>query len=518
MKLLVCDDHRPVRESVRQLIELGSDHEVVGEATDGAEAVSKVEQLRPDVVLMDVNMPVMSGVEATRQIRDRFPEVRVLALTALGDVEHVSSMVSAGASGYILKGGDSRDLLASIEAVASGEGPIDRAVTLDVIRGMAELEDQLRQAQKMESIGQLVSGVAHDFNNLIAVIGNYARMLQEDLPEADPAREDVAEIINASDRATGLVRQLLTFSSGHEKSASVLNMNEEISRLVKLLHRVLGEDIRLRTTLEADLWPIRMDPTQLDQVVLNLAVNARDAMPTGGTLHLSTSNLDLQNDFVQLRHSGTARRFVCLTVADDGPGIPADVVDRIFDPFFTTKPRGKGTGLGLATVQGIVKQALGSIQLDTSPERGTTFRVYLPVADRPADERAVVTSLRRRGAGQTILVVEDDKPLRRVIERILSRSGYVPIVTESVEEARSVLDGEDLLDVLLTDVVMPRSSGTELAAYALDRRPELRVVYMSGYEDQVLMRHGVEETGGFLPKPFGPEQLLDVIARKLDQR
>jgi len=281
---------------------------------------------------------------------------------------------------------------------------------------------------------------------------------------------------------------------------------------------VLGEDIRLRTTLEPEVWPIRMDPTQLDQVVLNLTVNARDAMPTGGNLTISTSNLDLKNDFIQLRHSGTARRFVCLTVSDDGPGIPQEVVDRIFDPFFTTKPRGKGTGLGLATVQGIVKQALGSIQLDTSPEGGTTFRVFLPVADRPADERAVAASARRIGGGQRILVVEDDKPLRRVVERILTRSGYAAVVTESVEEARSILDGSEPLDLLLTDVVMPRASGTELAAYALERRPELRVVYMSGYEDQVVMKHGVTANGDFLPKPFGPEQLLNVIGSALDER
>jgi CheY-like chemotaxis protein len=281
---------------------------------------------------------------------------------------------------------------------------------------------------------------------------------------------------------------------------------------------VLGEDIRLKTTLEPELWPIRMDPTQLDQVVVNLAVNARDAMPTGGALHISTANLDLQTDFVQLRHSGTARRFVCLTVSDNGPGIPDDVSDRIFDPFFTTKPRGKGTGLGLATVQGIVKQALGSIQLDTSPERGTTFRIFLPVADRPAEEeRAAAKKLAPKGAGQTILVVEDDKPLRRVIHRILSRSGYVPLLPESVEEARVILEGTEELDLLLTDVVMPRSSGTELASYALELRPHLPVVYMSGYEDQVLMRQGVENTGGYLAKPFGPDELLEVIGRALEK-
>lgn len=519
MRILLVDDSAPVRRSLRDLIEIAGGHDVVGEACNGLQAVDKTSDLHPDLVLMDVNMPVMSGTDATRLIKERDPQVKILALTALGDMAHVSSMVKAGASGYLLKGGASDQLLESIQAVSRGEGALDKDVSLDVIKGMAELEAQLRQAQRMESVGQLVGGIAHDFNNVISVIGNYAEFVRAELDEDDQKRGDLAEISAAANRAAGLVSQLMTFSKKGDTEAELLDLNEVVANATKLWSRALGEDIDLKTNLADDLPPIRMDPTHVDQILMNLVVNGRDAMPTGGALTITTlSDVDVAHS-----HSGVAGH-ISIWVTDTGVGMEEEVARRIFEPFFSTKGRDSGTGLGLATVHGIVKQALGWIELETAPGRGSTFRIYLPVADEHAADVAVTNSAHEEGwipdapsaRGGHILVVEDDDSVCRVVERILVRAGYAVTCAPSAATALHLLE-DRRFDLILTDVVLPGMSGSELAKMVIANGSAGAVVFMSGYPDQVLSRHDLPAAPPLLQKPFSGGELIHVVMESLGE-
>ena len=471
--------------------------------------------LEPDLVLMDVNMPVMNGVDATRLIRERDSQAKILALTALGDMAHVSSMVKAGASGYLLKGGRSDELLESIRAVARGEGALDKDVGLDVIKGMADLEAQLRQAQKMESVGQLVGGIAHDFNNVISVISNYTDFIRSDLGEGDEKQADLAEIAMAAKRAAGLVSQLMTFSRKGEAQPELLDVNEAVAAAAKLWARALGEDIELTTDLADDLPLVRIDPTHLDQILMNLVVNARDAMPRGGRLTIATSAGSDEPG----PHS-EVRGHVSICVTDTGTGMDQAIAARIFDPFFSTKPRDSGTGLGLATVHGIVKQALGWIELDTVPGRGSSFRIYLPVAAEPAAELLALedaTIDRSSRHGERILVVEDDEPVRRVVERILSSAGYSVASADAAPEAIALAKDEPF-DVVLTDVILPGMSGPELATTIRRQGSAGSIVFMSGYPDQVLSRHDFPPGSPLIQKPFTAPELIGMIETALDER
>jgi signal transduction histidine kinase len=520
MRVLLIDDHAPVRKNLRELIEISGEFEVVGEGSNGVEAIDLAATLNPELVLMDINMPELDGIEATRVIRELHPDVKVLALTALGDMSNVSAMVKAGASGYLLKGGAADELLESLHAVAKGQGALGKDMTIDVMQNMAELEAQLRQSQKMEAVGRLAGGVAHDFNNLLSIIQNYARFIAEDLEEDDPKRYDVTEIMNATERAGRLVRQLLTFSRKDVTRPENVDLNELVASLDHLLQRTLGEDIHLETTLAEGLSPIRIDPTQVDQVLMNLVVNARDAMPRGGGIQITTHNV-LVDDVMAASAPGLVPgAYVCLSVRDEGEGMTPEVAEQIFEPFFTTKPRDSGTGLGLSTVYGIVKQAGGYIYVDTARGAGTTFRAYLPVIGAETivetPEPPVIETTTREVDSATVLVVEDETAVRRLVERILWGNGYTILSASSGQEALEFVTkyGFDI-DLLITDVVMPGISGIELATRLTELRQNVGVLYMSGYSEDIVGRHGMDGTEPLLQKPFTAEELKDAVRKML---
>ena len=512
MRILLVDDHAPVRQSIRQLIELAGGYEIVGEASDGSEAVAEVDRSKPDVVLLDVNMPGMSGVDATREIKQRQPQVKILALSALGDLSHVSSMLKAGADGYLMKGGSSEELLGSIRAVYQGEGPLDREVTVDVIRSFADLEDQFRQAQKMESLGQLVSGVAHDFNNLIAVISNYARFIEEDLDESDPKREDVAEILRASERAEALVHQLMTFSRKEEPQPVVLDVNTAIRQLAGLWSRTLGADIHIELALESGAWQVRMDPTHFDQVIMNLAVNARDALPRGGHLKISTENVSVGHQLSQHHPGVTPKDYVRISVQDDGEGMPREVVDRIFEPFFTTKPRERGTGLGLATVHGIVKQALGSIQVDTEPGKGTTFHIFLPATGVSA-EPVEPTRPDHPGRGELVLVVEADEAVGRLVKRLLTTGGYSVLWARDAATALMLVEEtERPIDAVVVEASVEGAPAATIAARVKARNPDAGAVYLIASPGDLMGPQDPGSASDLLAKPFSKSELYQRVS------
>lgn len=384
------------------------------------------------------------------------------------------------------------------------------------------LQDQLRQAQKMESVGQLAGGVAHDFNNLLMVIQGYVEMLlnTEQLPE--PAAQSLRQVYGAAEKAGHLTRQLLAFSRKQMMRPQELDLNELIGAVSQLLIRTLGEHIRVRTDCAANLPSVLVDRSMIDQVIMNLAVNARDAMPDGGCLTLSTRVQDIDESYRRRQPEARRGRFVCLSVADDGCGIPSEHLSRLFEPFFTTKEAGKGTGLGLATVYGILKQHEGWVEVESEPKRGTTFRVFIPAAGAPT--RAAdppISASHVQGGRETILLVEDEATVRELVCASLARYGYKIHAAASGAEAMNEWSARLAdIDVLITDVVMPDGvSGWELARRMQTHKPDLRIVFISGYHaDMTAMGFDPASTDRsiFLHKPFKPQELAEVVRTCLD--
>jgi signal transduction histidine kinase/CheY-like chemotaxis protein len=380
------------------------------------------------------------------------------------------------------------------------------------------LEEQLRQSQKMEAIGRLAGGIAHDFNNLLTVIKGYSELMLDELDSADPLGTEVDEIKKAADRAASLTRQLLAFSRQQVLAPKVLDLNSVVGNMDKLLRRLLGEDIDLFTVLEPGLGRVKADPGQVEQVIMNLAVNARDAMPQGGKLTIETSSVDLDENYARDHVSVKPGSYVMIAVSDTGMGMTEKVKSRIFEPFFTTKEIGKGTGLGLSTVYGIIKQSGGYIWVYSELGIGSTFKVYLPAIDAPAEIPCGSSQQPVRRGSETVLLVEDEDGVRALMRQVLHKHGY------NVLEARH--GGEALLtcerhsgkiDLLLTDVVLEQMSGRELAERLLKVRPEMKVLYVSGYADDAIVHHGVLNAGtAFLQKPFTTEALARKIRYVLD--
>ena len=374
---------------------------------------------------------------------------------------------------------------------------------------LVRTEAQFRQAQKMEAVGRLAGGVAHDFNNLLTVILSSAEVLLADMPAGDVLREDVAAIAHAGRRAADLTRQLLAFSRQQVLEPRLLELNEVVREMQKMIPRVVGEDVQVRVELGESLGIVKADPGLLGQVIMNLVVNARDAMPAGGTLTVETSAVELAQPRVRDHFEVPAGAYIVLAVGDTGMGMDAATLERIFEPFFTTKEQGKGTGLGLSTVLGIVEQSGGRVWVDTAPGRGTVFRIYLPRTTGQPSPAPTTPTIQPVHGGETILLVEDDEQVRKVARLMLQRSGYKVLVAGGGPEALQLIEHGPGVDLLLTDVVMPRMSGPELAAALLPARPQLRVLYMSGYTDEAILRHRMLEPGiALLQKPFNSESLL----------
>ncbi len=393
-----------------------------------------------------------------------------------------------------------------------------RGLMLDLTE-QKRLEEQLRQSQKMEAVGRLAGGIAHDFNNLLTGILSYSELVLEQLPADDPLREDIHEIRSSGERAANLTRQLLAFSRRQVLQPRPLVLNDIVAGLDRMLRRLLGEDLELRTELADDLWTTLADASQIEQVLMNLAVNARDAMPDGGTITITTSNAAVgAEESKQLAYVGPGE-YVRLTMRDTGEGMSAETMARVFEPFFTTKEPGKGTGLGLAMVYGVVKQSGGSVLVASEPGAGSVFTIYLPrAAQGVAQHAAPVPERRAAGGSETILLVEDDAVVRRLAREVLRRHGYLVLEAADAADALAHCGRADTrIDLLLTDVVMPQMSGRELVTRAARTRPELRVLFISGYSPEAIEHHGVLAPGAeFLPKPFTPQTLTTKVRAVLD--
>ncbi|HEX9297224.1 MAG TPA: ATP-binding protein, partial [Polyangiaceae bacterium] len=380
-------------------------------------------------------------------------------------------------------------------------------------------EEQLRQAQKMEAIGRLAGGIAHDFNNMLSVILGYSALIGSELAQNDPVRGDLREIEKAASRAADLTKQLLAFSRQQVMAPKIVNLNEVIAGMDKMLRRVIGEDVELRIVPTPHVGRVKVDPGQIEQVILNLVVNARDAMPNGGMLTIETGNAEIDEKYAAEHIGAKPGAHVMLAVTDTGIGMDAPTQARIFEPFFTTKEQGKGTGLGLSTVFGIVQQSQGTIWLYSEPGRGTSFKVYLPRTREIADVLSTHSSAPPAARGsETILLVEDEEQVRVLARNILKKNGYQVIEAQNAGEALLLCERfSGKIHLLVTDVVMPKVSGRELVERLSPQRPEMKVLFMSGYTDDTVVHHGVLDAGiHYLQKPLTPDALGRKVREVLD--
>jgi len=479
----------------RRLYNSPSYHKILGYSLDEMQGTSSFEHVHPDDQLL-----VNDAAQEARQ-------------TGLGRRIEYRMRRKDGTWLY---------LESTASAIRGENDAIEKLVIVSRdITSRRRLEEQFRQAQKMEAVGRLSGGIAHDFNNLLGVIIGYTEVLTEQLTQTDPMRESVDEILKAGRRAATLTRQLLAFSRQQVLEPKALDLNEVVSDTEKMLRRLVGEDIEFVTRLQESLGTVKADPGQLEQVLMNLVVNARDAMPDGGQLTIETSNIEVDPHFVQAySFPFKPGSYVLLALADTGVGMDAEILAHIFEPFFTTKDKDAGTGLGLATVYGIVKQSGGYIEVHSEPGHGSTFKVYLPRIAEPAQRSSQAPDpLVSQYGDETVLVVEDETALRTLTLNVLRSLGYNVLGARNGGEAMEIAAGSPSIHLLLTDIVMPGMNGNLLAQHLTQQNPALKVILMSGYTGQGVGKKGDSFCSGlFLPKPFTREVLAHKVRMALDNQ
>jgi len=427
-------------------------------------------------------------------------------------VARASGLALSGQWRHRLKDGRPIDVEVASHTISYG----GRTAVLSVLHDVTErnrLEEQLRQSAKMEAVGMLAGGIAHDFNNLLTIINGYSQILLNALPAADPNRNAVEQIMKAGERAAGLTRQLLLHSRRQVLQPKLLNLNQLLTGMEAMLRRLIGEGIELCFALGGEIGQVKADPGQIEQVVMNLAVNARDAMPRGGALTVETRNVELDGDSTSKRAAMKPGEYVALVVGDNGSGMDAETLAHLFEPFFTTKAQGQGTGLGMATVFSIVKQSGGAIEVSSELGKGTSVKVYLPRFDQAAAPETEAVLAKAAGGSETILLVEDEDQVRNLVRDTLRREGYKVLDAPNPTEARRIAAAHHgPIHLLVADVVMPKEGGRELAASLAPRRPAMKVLFMSGYTDQAGVSSGLPAgVSGFIQKPFTPATLAGKV-------
>jgi two-component system cell cycle sensor histidine kinase/response regulator CckA len=484
-------------------------------------ALDAIHVLSPDGTILEANLAAETLVGRPR--REQLGRSFLELIPAEGRdavAGHFGGMLETGSlhesSSVLRSDGRTIPIEVSASRVDVGGEPLILAIVRDVSE-RRQLEEQFRQSQKMEAVGQLAGGIAHDFNNLLTAILGYAGLLATQAGQGSPLSESIGEIRKAGERAALLTQQLLAFSRRQVLLPEVLNLNGIVTEMENMLRRLIGEDVELFTTCASSLGRAKADRGQIEQVLMNLAVNARDAMPKGGKLTIETANVALDESYARDHAEVRPGAYVLLAVSDTGVGMDADTLSHMFEPFFTTKEKGKGTGLGLATVYGIVKQSGGHIWVYSELGRGTTFKVYLPRVEEavPAAPPRSSSSLPTLGT-ETILLVEDEEAVRRLVRMVLEGKGYTVLEASGWQAALEIAGQQKTIHLVITDVVMPGVGGPELVSHLEAARPGIRVLYMSGYTDGAVVNHGLLESAmAFLQKPFTPNVLLRKVREVL---
>ena len=506
--LVVEDSESDSALTVRELERAG--YEIVHARVETEAALrAALLQTRWDIVISDYNVPGFGGAAALQVVREIRTDVPFIFVSGTIGEETAVSAIRAGANDYVMKSNLAR-------LAPAVERELREVAARDERR---ELENQLRQAQKMEAVGRLAGGVAHDFNNLLTAIMGYAQLASGRLPADHQAQSDVQEIMSASERAAMLTRQLLAFSRKEVVQTRVLDLGALVVDMAKMLRRIVGEEIQMHVRSQEGLGGVKADIGQMEQVILNLIVNARDAMPTGGRLTIETENVELGEIYAGEHVAAKPGAYVLLAVSDTGVGMDEETKSRIFEPFFTTKGSDKGTGLGLATVYGIIQQSGGAIQVYSQPGRGTTFKIYMPRTAGPAEILRAAESLDQAPRGtETVLLVEDQDVVAAVVRGTLETCGYQVIEARHGEEALRIFRAKSgSIDLVITDVVMPVMNGPEFIRNARAINPSVKVLFMSGYTQHGFSAHGeMEAADGFLQKPFAPAALARKAREVLD--
>jgi signal transduction histidine kinase len=514
VKLLVVEDNPGDADLIREWLGEGSAARWPWAQVERLdEALRLMAGERFDVVLLDLSLPDSQGLDTVRRLLPACAGVAVVVLTGLQDEETGLAAVREGAQDYLVKGEGNGQLLARTLRYA-----VERKRAEDVLR---KTEEQLRQAQKMEAVGRLAGGVAHDINNMMTVVTGFTDLLLGAPPPDElQQRGMLEEIQKAGERAVTVARQLLAFSRKQMVQPVVLDLNGVVTGMEKMLRSVIREDIQLITRPDPALHPVKADLGQIEMVLLNLAVNARDAMPRGGRLTIETANVELDAGVWPTEFEAEPGPYAYLAVTDTGCGMDEKTRAHLFEPFFTTKEAGMGTGLGLATVYGIVKQWGGQIAVYSEPGQGTTFKIYLPqVAGRVAAPASAPEGPGDLHGRETVLVAEDEEGVRRLARRVLEEKGYTLLeARDGAEALRIALQHPGPIHLLVTDTVMPEMNGRELSQRLLHSRPGVKVLYVSGYSENVIVHHGVLDPGiAFLQKPFTPLALLRKVREVLGQ-
>ncbi|MGD0091629.1 MAG: response regulator [Planctomycetota bacterium] len=546
-RVLIVDDNAASRQLLRAVLE--TEGHTLFEAGDGVEALSVLGRQKIDVVISEILMPEMDGYGLCYELRkdSRFKAIPLIIYSSTYvSASDKNLALNLGVSAFLPKPASLSALCEALLAALTGKAPIRarmespeelealREYSQRLIRTIEEdrveltrrteelhkAEAQLRQSQKMEAIGRLAGGVAHDFNNLLTVIMGRTELTMIRVKSDERLWHELELVYKTGARAAALTRQLLAFSRQQVLQPVMLDLNEVVAGIEDMLRRMLGEDISLVTVLEPGLGTVKADPSQLEQVLMNLAVNARDAMPGCGKLTIETATIRLDESYCRSHANAKPGCYVLLAVTDTGCGMDAETQSRIFEPFFTTKEQGKGTGLGLSTVYGIVKQSGGNIEVYSEVGKGTTFKIYLPLAEgvvQPVRPSATLPAV--RGGQETILVVEDEDPVRELVREMLEPNGYTVLLAPSGRAAlRACAEHTGRVHLLLTDVVMPEMSGVQLAQDLGKTQTNLKVLFMSGYATHAIMNNSILERGAeFIQKPFTPGKLARKVREVLDE-